>query len=65
MNIPSGIAVSIVSGGLDWNFLFRWWKTVDLSFCLIVSSGYVKHAGCGRIGKENTLSKSMPFVAER
>ena len=65
MNITSAIAVSIVSGGLDWKSLVRRWKTVDLSFCLIVPFGYVKHASCGRIGKENTISNSMPFVAER
>ena len=65
MNITSAIAVSIVSGELDWKSLVRWWKTVDLSFCLIVPFGYVKHAGSGRIRKENALSNSMPFVAER
>ena len=65
MNILSAITVSIVSGGFDWKSLVRWWKTVNLTFCLIVPSGYAKHAGSGRIGKEKTLSKSMPFVAER
>ena len=65
MNIPSAIAISIVFGRLDWKSLVRWWKTVDLSFCLTVSSGYAKPAGSGRIENEKTLSKSMSFVVER
>ena len=62
MNIPLAIAVSIVPGELNWKSLVSWWKTVNLSFCLIVPSGYAKHADSGRIEKENTLSKSMAFV---
>ena len=65
MNIPSTVGVSIASGGFEWKSLFRYWKTVDLLFCLIVPSGYEKNVCSGRIGKEKTLSKSISFVAAR
>ena len=50
---------------LTENHFFRWSKNVDLSFCLIVPSGYTKRAGSGRTGKEKKPSESMPFIAGR
>ena len=55
MNIFSTIAVSIVCRGLDWKSLVRWWKAVDLSFCLTFPSRNEKHAGSWRIGKEKKI----------
>ena len=69
IKIPLALALyHRIYKGLDWECLFRSWKTVDLSFCLTVPSGYANMLALGEYEnkkEKNTFKKRVAFAEKK